>query len=120
MDHRAPTRRNATTPPSYFSDPSSATARISYDRSPAIRYDINSAHNSSWCGSTGSWGGKAPLSVAMVRFMISELLRRPLSPRGIVGRCRYQMRRNEQARIGHWLARGRKPPPWWASRNLVQ
>ena len=60
----------------------------------------------------------APLSVAMVRFMISELLRRPLSPKEIVARCRYQLTRNEEARIGHWLARGLTPPPWTASREL--
>jgi hypothetical protein len=53
--------------------------------------------------------------------MISELLRRPLSPREIAERCRYQMRRNEEARAGHWLARGLTPPPWKASRDdLVQ
>jgi SRSO17 transposase len=64
--------------------------------------------------------GKAPLSVAMVRFMICELLRRPLSPRDIVMRCRYQLWRNEEARINHWLARGLQPPSWRASRNFTQ
>jgi hypothetical protein len=64
-------------------------------------------------------GGEAPLWVAMVRFMISELLRRPLSPREIVGRCRYQLRRNQEARIGHWLARGLTPQPWRVSRSVL-
>jgi hypothetical protein len=59
-------------------------------------------------------GKKAPLSVAMGRFMLSELLRRPLSPRESAGRCRYQLRRNEEARIGHWQARGLTPPLWRA------
>jgi len=56
----------------------------------------------------------------MMRFMVSELLRRPLSPDEILARCRYQLMRNEEAWIGHWLARGRKPPPWWASRDFGQ
>jgi SRSO17 transposase len=63
---------------------------------------------------------KAPLSVAMVRFMIPELLRLPLSPRQIAARCRYQMRRNEEARINHWRARGLEPPSWRRGHDLVQ
>jgi SRSO17 transposase len=64
-------------------------------------------------------GGKAPLSVSMVRFMISELLRQPLSPKEIAARCRYQMARNEEARINHWRARGLEPPSWRRGRDLV-
>ncbi len=56
----------------------------------------------------------------MVRFMISELLRQPLSPKEIAARCRYQMRRNEEARISHWKARGLEPPSWRRGRDLVQ
>ncbi len=65
-------------------------------------------------------GERAPLSVAMVRFMISELLRHPLSPKEIAARCRYQMTRNEEARINHWRARGLEPPSWRRGRDLVQ
>jgi len=65
-------------------------------------------------------GEKAPLSVSMVRFMISEPLRQPLSPNEIAARCRYQMRRNEEARIGLSRARGLEPPSWRRGRDLVQ
>jgi hypothetical protein len=58
--------------------------------------------------------------VAMVRYMISELLRRPLSPREIARQCLRQIERNEDARIGHWRARGLKPPPWRQSHDFVQ
>jgi hypothetical protein len=56
----------------------------------------------------------------MVRFMISELLRRPLSPREIAARCLYQLTRNEEARINHWGARGLDPPPWRSARDFGQ
>ncbi len=52
--------------------------------------------------------------------MISELLCQPLSPKEIAARCRYQMRRNEEARINHWKARGLEPPSWRRARDLVQ
>jgi hypothetical protein len=54
-------------------------------------------------------GQKAPISVVMMRLMVSELLRRPVSPEEIIARCRYQILRNEEARIGHWRARGLTP-----------
>jgi hypothetical protein len=44
----------------------------------------------------------------------------PLSPREIAKRYRYQLRRNEEARIGHWLARGIEPPSWRQASHLLQ
>jgi hypothetical protein len=32
----------------------------------------------------------------------------------------YQLRRNEEARINHWLARGIQPPHWRTSRDFTQ
>ena len=56
----------------------------------------------------------------MVRFILSELLRHPLSPREIAERCLYQLTRNEEARIGHWRSKGLEPPSWRAAAHLVQ
>jgi hypothetical protein len=42
---------------------------------------------------------------------LSEVLHKPKSPGEIAALCMYQMRRNEQARVARWRAKGFQPPP---------
>jgi SRSO17 transposase len=52
-----------------------------------------------------------PMTAQLVRLIVSEMLRPRLDPSDIARLLNYQVRRNEEARIARWRAKGLEAPP---------